>query len=393
METQTFSKTRNYSFNRLVSLLKTDEFLQDGGTSTERTIEYFFNIKVNPQRLKDQALVFATNFRTHGVYNFERLFGCRDHHVKDILEEMYIYSYLKALYSIYFDEALTNNDMCGFCFAGHSRFYYLIQRKNYIITDQNISTSVSIKLGSKLERIADFTSLLHKFKFMEKYLYKLPTIGQDPFIIDDFEKRFSKLVNDYYAKRSDGEPDYLSDKKDFSEGKNLANVSIPENEKGKVQICQLRNEDSLYIIKDDGNPLTNTFFSDDCSVLHHIEVNNGYQMKFNESFFFNLANFIVIDKEKSQMDDINRYYKSTVLTRKQKFIVNSEVYAITGIKPRISVIGNNPIEPMTITELPPNGIREFLDRLPQHISEFEEILEYIDELLKENKEKEETEGK
>jgi hypothetical protein len=336
-DTSDYAITKNYSITKLTSLLKTDEFLNNGGSSQDHTIRYVFNLSTNPQRLKDQAVVFALNFKTHGQYNFEKLFGCNDYTSTQILEHMYVYSYLKSLYSIYFDRALTYEDDGGWCFIGHSKMYYLAQQKSYTFSHQNVSTSAYIDLGDEKSRIIEFALLLNQFPFFDKYMKNLAPIGKGGFYISFFEQKFSKIMEDYYAKAVVGEPEFVSKYKDFNEGENLKLIPMADNENGKIKIVKLKSEACISIMNRDQNPLTNTFYGENCENLYHLEVNGNFVTKFNESFFFTLANFFLINIPKSDSNLILRYYKMTKINRDQNFLLNSEVYVNTGIKPKISL--------------------------------------------------------
>lgn len=379
-----YKNTKNYSFTKIVSVMKTFSFLIDGTIDRVRSILYVINLNPNILRLKKQANVFATNFKTDRAYSFQKLFNCSDNDVVRKLENIYVYSYLKAVYATFFDNTLKTHDTGGFCFVGHSRLYALMQSKGYMTSEQNISTHVLIKTGSVRENKVKFALILKQFPEITKNLGPNFIIGEDCFKIFKFEELFSVLTSDYYAKRAGGEPEFLHDSTDFTEGANLANVPIQDNAKGKVFIVHLKNRQSLSIGKSDSNPLTNSFYNGDCSKLYHIEVNGSFHVRFNESFFFNLANFLTIDTKESDMDSINRCYKNIPISVQQDFLICSEVYVNTGVKPQFtspalrSETGGSPFGGMPPSDLF-KQLFEKLDRLP----DLESILTTVDELIDE----------
>lgn len=392
--TPDYAKTKSFGFSKIVSACKTDEFLQDGGLSSDRIIKYNLLVKPQVDRLEHQAIVHAINFKTHGAYNFEKLFGCNYDNSIKLLKEMYIYSYFKALYSIYFDTALPYEDDGGYCFNGHARFYALNQRKSCLLTEENVSLSINTDLRDKDRRLIEFSILFNQFGFFRDYINELPPLGQGPFIIPRFELLFSKLLEDFYAKRAGGEPGFLkTDVNDYKDGKNTKPINAVENEIGKIQITTLKNEKAMSIRERESIPLMNTFYSGDGKSIYHLEVNGNFVVKYNESFFFPLANFYTIDESTSSMDDINRYYKKTPLTGKHYFLANSEVYSISGIKPKITQAfksGNNQIIPFT---LPPGGIQQVLDDVSGKLSQVEDIVTVIKEVVDRFTEGEDGEGK
>jgi hypothetical protein len=389
-----YANTKGYGFNKIVSANKTDEFLENGGLSIDRVIDYNYRIRTLVNLLKHQGRVFGMNFKTHGAYNFEKLFGCGYDTSVQLLTEMYIYSYFKALYSIYFDTALPYEDNGGYCFDGHSRFYAINQRKSYLYTEENVSLSMKINLGSVKYRCVDFSVLINQFGFFKKYINELPILGEGPFIIARYELLFSKLVNDFYAKRAGGEPDFMQvDVNDYKDGKNTKKILAKENEVGDIQITTLKNEASMKIREKESNPLMNTFYSGDCNSIYHLEVNGNFVVKYNESFFFPLANFFSIDERTSDMKNIKRYYKKTELTSSQYFLTNSDVYTITGIKPRITLPYEDDFSQIVPFNLPPGGIQQVLDDASEKLSKVEDVVSIITEIVDRFTEGKDDEGK
>jgi len=390
------NSSKNYSLNKLVSNKRNDLYLDNIGLSENQLIQFVFDIDPNVNRLKMQAETFAINFKTHGAYSFNKLFNCREEAVVGKLRDLYIYSFAKAYYSILFPESVRLKDMCGYCFSGHSKFYELCQIKDRMQTSEGVSIYTGLKLGSTIEKRVKFALLIKQFNFLKEYSETQSSFGSYLFYIPALETLFSKLVEDYYAKRADGEPEPFGNSKKFRQGHNLPFISPQDNEKGKVEITKLVCEASQEICKDECLPLTNTFFKENCDEILFMEVNGNHEIMYNTSFFPTLANFFVIKMNESSEEEILRYYKNKKLTVKQNFLINSEVYVNTGIKCSFCMPSSGdsntdkPLGSLLVKDLV-KKLRDFPNALDDVISiyhKIDQILEEWEELTETTEEKE-----
>lgn len=375
-----YNKTKSYAILKLVSKKLNDVYLEDGGNSSDAVVELEFTTDPNVTGLITQTKVFSNNSITDGRYNYERLFNTREDDTQRVLQDIYAYSYLKAHYSCLFKNSLTVEDMGGLAFIGHSKMYALRQQTKYVFSLDGVSVVATIKPEPERVNIAKFSVLLKHFKNIADRSKDI-IIGSDPFIIPYYEMKLSKLVDDGYAKKAGGEPEIMAGLTDYIEAVGLPKVIAEDNSKGRFIIVPLKNKDSMEIRSLEQNPLFNSFKNKEGNILYSQEVNGNYKIKFNESFFFNLANFICINEENS---DVKRFYRKNSIGKKQKFLFNSEVYVNTGIKPTISVSDSDLVPSLT----PLSGIplQEILDRLrdlPSSILTSESIQELINEIIKE----------
>lgn len=229
--------------------------------------------------------------------------------------------------------------------------------------------------------------------FLSDYSDEFPRIGEGPFFISRLESKLRCLVEDYYAKRAGGEPEFLSGVKDFTEGKNTKPISVSDNMNGDVKIVFVKNADSLKVQTFDEFPLNNTFYGNNCKELFHLEVNGNHVIRYNNSFFASMANFFNINLNDTVVaSNVSRYYKRTPITSSQDFLLESEVYFNTGIKP--TILYRKQSDPKQIIVLPklPDDLDDLINKFDDRLTSFVDIINYIGEFIKE-KEGEKGEGK
>jgi hypothetical protein len=69
------------------------------------------------------------------------------------------------------------------------------------------------------------------------------------------------------------------------------------------------------------------------------------------------------------------------VTERQSFLVNSEVYTITGIKPKITVPSARETKPLVPIVLPPDGFKKVEDNVIDLLSQFEGYLQIIEKIV------------
>lgn len=373
----------NYGISRVVASRKTDVYL-NVESDTLAYLSYVMDIDPNVDRLKMQATTFAKNFKDQGAYDFGKLWNVPSDMVISCLEELYIYSFFKAYYSIVCKRTCFSGTEYngGYSFWGHSQLFYLASSESISWRRQGVDVTVKFEMGSESYQKAKFALILKQFDFLAKNIPAYKELGSYVFLIDYLENRFSALKENYYAKRAEGEPAILTDKDNFLESFNTKELNAEMSDKGKVAIVHLRNKRASEYFNDiDKIPLLNTFWKNN-KVINFIEVNSGYPVEYNESFFWCIANFVTIKESESTNKEINRYYKSLILTEKQNVFLRSEVYTVTGIKGGFQVHDDGRNRAKPFGGMPFKDLLNELQKLPDRLSVLDDIYEQIEEIVR-----------
>lgn len=372
------SFTNNYSRRPINEIHKNFEFLEGKSLISSRTYDLQFKVDIDLKELHQQAAVFATNYETHGHINHYKVMRIRREKVIFKLYELYIYSFVKSLYSALYYSNLNEKSKLGWVFTGHCGLFNLLRSSSNSGSEGNIMLSYKISLGTGQYKAALFMSLLSKFKFLRKYKdYSMDSFGTTSFYIPEYESYMNYLREDSYSSDHilQGENENKEDKK------NRVKKTVYTN--GKLSISEL-NSDAESIIDFNNTPIMNAFQSSDSKVLYFITVMNGKEMEFNPSFSFNKANFIKLANG-YDFSSISRCYNKMELEG-VKHLVCSEVFTNTGIKCRntsIGIIKDKDIKIPNIDKFV-SSINNLGDRLTQaveYVSEYEQEYSDLLELL------------
>jgi hypothetical protein len=238
----------NYSRDTLIGKHKNQQFLRRSDRTTDNSINLEFEVVPCAKTLALQSKTFASNYRVHGYLNLSKIIRVKEEDVETTLQNLYIYSYLKALHNGFFNDQLNEDSDQGMCFKGHSEFYFILRSTGMRIFKDDVFISSIINLGTKSSRRKIFALLVKQFPQMASYASFSDSYGLQPFLIPDFEKLFNFLSDDYYSKRAQGEPD-----------SKRGGRSDHSHSLGKIQICNVTELSSKEIISENAYPIWNAF--------------------------------------------------------------------------------------------------------------------------------------
>lgn len=323
--------TNNYSFNNLIKQFHNFEFLDDSSNISKRTLSLYFRIHLEFERLDLQSIVFADNIYQHAYFEFSKILQCRDVEVTKKLKNVYIYSFVKALYNALFFSSISSMTRQGLCFRGHCAFYQMIRNPNFSKTEDPYSVYATLNLPDENERMILMSLIFKKYPFLKTGVSCLDSRGNRPFLIPEWEVVLQRL-NDSRSVRNE----VINNESGIRNVQSNENSSNPriKNEDGRLIILDLHDNIANSILNESNIPITNVLLGIDSNDLYFSPVNGSkFKVENNESFFFCLANFIRFTD--SNLDINKFYYRSDYDFESKKYFIASEVYTNTGIKCRI----------------------------------------------------------
>lgn len=311
----------NLATKRIREFYKTREFLLSKNRTSDRTINLKQSLTKDFKDLDNQANIFRENYLTHGEINHYKVFRCRQSEVEDILYDMYIYSYAKALYSAMFYHNFNEGSNFGMCFQGHSQMFYLIKDPNFQdLTDGYFVTNY-IHLGNESERRIFFALLIQQFPKLTMFSELINNFGFEPFIIPKMERYFYFLNEDYYAKNAGDESNETAGSDEFG--------------RGRIKVTELLNSNCAKITSKASYPCLNSFYdrTEDNLICFSLFSHDAQD---NNSLWLSKAIGLKISDEASEEVVRNSGYISISNNESLRHIGCSEVYAITGIRCKFS---------------------------------------------------------
>lgn len=319
--------TTNYSQKIISEIYKNFAFIENSNSTSDRSLDINYEIDIDLDWLGKQAKTFSVNYSTHGYINFYKTIRCKPEDVERTLFEVYIYSFVKCFYNGIFYSNVNPNSNLGYAFRGHAHLFHVLKSISNSGTSGDLMYVMRIELGGIKTKEAQIIRLLKRFSFLSSFKDTMnDALGTTNFWISKYELVINSLKDDYYSKEH-VEQGNLTVEKEKEESKN----NIYSN--GKLHVMELNLNTTSSITSFSNTPLMNSFTDKD-KKFYFIPVANGKSVEFNASFFYSKANFIKINKVKTEMDKVNKYYHSVELTSKQDHFICSEVYSNTGIKCR-----------------------------------------------------------
>lgn len=314
--------TTNYSHKAINAAIKHYEAFVDNTSVQQRNFYQNFRLSIDLEKLHSQAFTFAYSFKDHSHMDFERKIYVPLNKVEKILYRTYIYSFTKSIYNSIFRLQVNDDVEKGYILEGHCKLYHLLRTQSGIYNKDNVVYNYNIRLGSIEQRRASFMKIILRFSFLSSFLKQTSdNFGTSAFFIPEFEGYLSRLkfrVDDLRGKEKKENKD--------------TNVNTKYSF-GLIQIVSLNNDNTCSnILNFENIPIFNAFENDKKDMLYYIPILENKPIVYNPSFFFNKANFIVLDKD-NDIKYLSRAYQTENLSVKQNHFISSEVYTNSGIKP------------------------------------------------------------
>lgn len=318
--------TTNYSQKKISEIYKNFAFIENSNSTSDRSLDIRYEIDIDLEWLGKQAQTFSMNYSTHGYINFFKTIKCKPEDVNKLLFETYIYSFVKCFYNGIFYANVNQNSDLGYAFRGHAHLFHLLKSNNNSGNSGDVMFITRIEIGNEKRKEAQLIRILKKFKFLTSFKDTAnDALGTNNFWISKYELVINSLKDDHHSKQHVEQGNLTSEKE-----KEESNNSIYSN--GRLHLMEV-NKTPSSILSFNNMPLMNAFTDKD-KKFYFIPVENGKNVEFNASFFYAKANFININKDKTDMSKIENYYHSYTLTSKQDHFICSEVYSNCGIKCR-----------------------------------------------------------
>jgi hypothetical protein len=307
----------NYSGKPLEIREKNLSFLYDLPNSSERGLDPEFIIRIDYDRLLEQSSVFSRNISTLGYLQLSKILRVRSSDVDRILEELFIYSRLKAYFNGMFFNNFNSNEMLGYCFVGDAALFEILISPRYSMTlDDGFIVNLKLKTYSLKELKLLALEAFERFPFLGSFFEDITeeSFGNYQLFDDKYERYLNRICEDYYSashidKRETGQ-DFAKDSK-----------------RGNLCAVNLSLRSQRTIVHPDNCPIFNSFLFED--KFYYINVGNGHEMRNNPSFVFSKTFNIVLSNLKDTK--ITQYYDS-INKELLDHLVTDEVYNICRVK-------------------------------------------------------------
>jgi hypothetical protein len=353
----------NYSIKDLTESYKNREFLIGINSVDERRI--FFNFEINPnfKQLEAQARTFANNYDTHGYIKLHKVLRVNPYNVTQDLYEMYIYSYVKALYNGLYNQTINNKNTLGYVLMGHFALYSLLCSPQNSGIYKSFQISIKIKTFSDVHQKALITRFLTKYNFLsegkETFIF-----GKESFAIKKYEAFLNRLADDHYARGHVIKSENSSNKANTND-----NLTYDQ---GQLHLMNIMPDNMSEVFHFNNVPIMNSFMNYNQDKFYYINVKNGINCQYNPSFVFSKANFITLSSEQNETEIADTFYKSySYNERFNRNLTGSEVHCITGIT--CKTIHTNDTEYVKPIDF--DRIKDFINKFKD--SEFWDLIDII----------------
>jgi hypothetical protein len=279
------------------------------------------------------------------------------------LEELFIYSFVKALYNGIYCDKISNSADFGLFLEGHGLMYHILKNNMVNSNKEGISFFSTIDLGTSQEKRALILKLLLEFPFLAKSLRNINAFGNKQFVSPEHESYLNALEEDHYCKNH------------TQQGERKTHSDYPN---GKLCLLRVKASDENNITSFQNTPLLNAFANSDESKLHCILPRGKNIVPNNASFFFSMAIFVVAKDSQRDRKKISRVYNEIELNDNTIHLACSQVHAITGINCVTVDVPRDSVSPIKIPSF--EEIREYFYGLADE--KFDEIFERIADGLK-----------
>lgn len=319
--------TKNYSQSKINQVLTNYSFIERRTSTSERSLDIYFDLDVDLDWLEFQAHTFSINYSTHGYINHFKVMKCKPEEVENLLFQTYIYSFVKSFYNSIYNSDMSSKTSFGFAFKGHVDMFNIIRSCSNSGYFGETMFSTRIIIGDKKRKDSHMIRLFKRFSFLSQFKSnQFDAFGTVSFSIPRFESILNSFCYDHFALNHVEQGKVTAGIKDATDKRKIDYPS------GKLHLADMNDHQSA-ILAFNNFPLMNAFV-DKNNNFYFIPTDEKNSFEFNASVFFNKANFLTLNSDQTDMDKILKIYHSFKLSEDTSHFVCSEIYTNTGIRCR-----------------------------------------------------------
>jgi hypothetical protein len=351
-------KNTNYLSNIFVNYIEQEKsFFSTKNEFTDKYYTLNIGLGKHADELDIQAEIFSDYMDSRSLQILRRLIDNR-RNFKELMYEVFIYSFFKSLFLGLFVNQVNANSNFGKCFYGHGYMFHVISHERNAENSNLSGYNIGFKVVCE-EKLFLINYYKARFPFLNG-LDKIDTFGCS----FPFSEIYERILNElYYMSIDDGNQNTNNEKrKERKNDPSVTQVSVMNANiyKGNDKPDVRSYDDSCYnnVLEFSNNSLFNMFYSNDFDGMYYTK-HSKESILLNRNYFLPRALLFSgeysFDGEISFLDNLYhfiRFNESDNMNIEHLHLFIGDVFAITGIVPKIvpSSFKNKGKLPVVITD-------------------------------------------